>query len=83
MRLRGSPCSRFGEQDDPMTDSHAPIRYHDGVETPADDEDQVIDAIIASTTRESKTTAAHYEHAVRASYAKPSQGLLATPGTHR
>ena len=55
-----------------MTDRAAPIRYHEGVETPAADEDRVIGEIIASMTRESETTAARYKHAVRASHAKIS-----------
>jgi len=46
------------------------LRYHDGIETPAPDENETIDAIIASMTRESETTAARYGHAVRASHAK-------------
>lgn len=48
------------------------LRYHDKIETPAPDEDEVIDEIIASMTRESETTAARYKHAVRASHAKVS-----------
>ena len=48
------------------------LRYHDGVETPAPDEAETIDAIIASMTRESETTAKRYGHAVRASHAKIS-----------
>ncbi|MCJ2111807.1 catalase family protein [Methylobacterium sp. E-025] len=55
-----------------MTDRATPIRYHDNVETPAPDENHVIDEIIASMTRESETTAARYKHAVRASHAKIS-----------
>ena len=48
------------------------LRYHDGIETPAPDENDTIDAIIASMTRESETTASRYGHAVRASHAKVS-----------
>ncbi|WP_092041461.1 catalase family protein [Methylobacterium pseudosasicola] len=48
------------------------LRYHDGIETLAPDENETIDAIIASMTRESETTAARYGHAVRASHAKVS-----------
>ncbi|WP_375465083.1 catalase family protein [uncultured Methylobacterium sp.] len=55
-----------------MRDQRAPILYHDGVETPAPDEDQVIGEIITSMTRESEATAARYKHAVRASHAKIS-----------
>ena len=55
-----------------MPTTAAPIRYHDGIETPAVDEDETIDEIIASMTRESETTAKRYDHAVRASHAKVS-----------
>ena len=55
-----------------MTGTTTYLRYHDGIETPAPDEDAVIDEIIASMTRESETTAARYKHAVRASHAKVS-----------
>jgi len=48
------------------------LRYHDGIETPAPDEDRVIEEIIASMTRESEVTAKRYDHAVRASHAKVS-----------
>jgi hypothetical protein len=48
------------------------LRYHDGIETPAPDEPETIDAIIASMTRESEITAKRYGHAVRASHAKIS-----------
>lgn len=48
------------------------LRYHDGIETPAPDESETIDAIIASMTGESETTAARYGYAVRASHAKVS-----------
>ena len=51
------------------------VRYSDDVETVAPDEDQVIDAIIASMTHESQITTDRYHHAVRASHAK-SHGLL-------
>ena len=52
--------------------TNPPIRYHDGIEVPAPDENETIDAIIASMTRESETTAKRYDHAVRASHAKVS-----------
>lgn len=55
-----------------MSDAPAPLRYHDGIETPDPDEARTIDAIIASMTRESETTSARYGHAVRASHAKVS-----------
>ena len=58
--------------DDRITDQRAPLHYHDRIETPAIDEDKIIDAIIASMTRESETTADRYKHAVRASHAKVS-----------
>lgn len=61
-----------------MTDVRAPIRYHDKIETPAIDEDETIDAIIASMTRESETTAERYKHAVRASHAKVSGVAVGT-----
>jgi hypothetical protein len=48
------------------------LRYHDKIETPAPDEDETIDKIIASMTRESEITADRYKHAVRASHAKVS-----------
>ncbi len=54
------------------------LRYHDGIETPAPDEQQTIDAIIASMTRESETTASRYGHAVRASHAKVSGVVTGT-----
>lgn len=53
-----------------MSESY--VRYHDKVEMPAPDEAETIDAIIASMTRESETTAERYGHAVRASHAKVS-----------
>ena len=59
------------------------LRYHDRIETPAPDENETIDAIIASMTRESETTAERYRHAVRASHAKISGvavGELTVPG---
>ncbi|MCJ2032216.1 catalase family protein [Methylobacterium sp. J-043] len=52
--------------------SAAPIRYHDGIETPSPDENEIIDRIIASMTHESEITAERYGHAVRASHAKIS-----------
>ncbi len=55
-----------------MAHTNGFVRYHDGIETPAADEDEVIEAIIASMRRESETTAARYQHAVRASHAKVS-----------
>ena len=55
-----------------MTLSMTPIRYHDGIETPAPDEAETIDKIIASMTHESEITAERYGHAVRASHAKVS-----------
>ncbi len=50
----------------------SPIRYHDGIETPAPDEAETIEKIIASMTHESEITAERYGHAVRASHAKIS-----------
>ncbi|GJD49826.1 hypothetical protein OPKNFCMD_2560 [Methylobacterium crusticola] len=58
-----------------MTTDTPYLRYRDGIETPRDDEDRTIAAIIASMTRESETVAARHGHAVRASHAK-SSGLL-------
>jgi hypothetical protein len=54
------------------------LRYHDEIETPAPDEEQTIEAIIASMTRESETTASRYGHAVRASHAKVSGVVTGT-----
>ena len=51
------------------------VRYSGAVERPLPDEDETIDRIIASMTRESETTAGRYGRAVRASHAK-STGLL-------
>jgi len=51
------------------------VSYSDDVETIAPDEQETIDAIIASMTHESQITAERYQHAVRASHAK-SHGLL-------
>lgn len=62
---------------------NTPIRYHDGIEVPAPDEEETFDRIIASMTRESETTAERYDHAVRASHAKVSGvavGELHIPG---
>ncbi len=50
------------------------IRYADSLETPAADEGQVIEGIIASMTRESRTVAERDGQTVRASHAK-STGL--------
>ncbi|KAB1073007.1 catalase family protein [Methylobacterium planeticum] len=61
-----------------MSDARTPIRYHDGVETPAPDEAETIEAIIASMTRESQKTSERYGHAVRASHAKVSGVALGT-----
>ena len=51
------------------------VRYVAGVEHIADGEDETVEAIIASMTRESDITADRYKHAVRTSHAK-SHGLL-------
>ena len=61
-----------------MSQHRGPIRYHDGIETPAPDEAETVAAIIASMTRESETTAARYQHAVRASHAKVSGVAVGT-----
>ena len=58
-----------------MTGHHAYVRYSPEVETRHPDEDEVIEKIIASMTRESEVTAGRHNHAVRASHAK-STGLL-------
>ena len=58
-----------------MAEQRAFVRYSDGVEERTPGEDETIERIIASMTRESETTAARYNHAVRASHAK-STGLL-------
>ena len=55
-----------------MNQPRTPIRYHAGIETPAPDEAETIDAIIASMTSESEKTHRRYGHAVRASHAKVS-----------
>ncbi len=51
------------------------VHYGPSVETIAPDEDQTIEAIIASMTHESQITNERYHHAIRASHAK-SHGLL-------
>lgn len=56
-----------------MTQAYVP--YTDDLEQPSVEENQTIDAIIASMTRESEVTAERYQHAVRASHAK-STALL-------
>ncbi|AWN43740.1 catalase family protein [Methylobacterium durans] len=61
-----------------MTQTSHPIRYHDGIETPAPDEAETIAKIIASMTRESEKTADRYGHAVRASHAKVSGVAVGT-----
>ena len=58
-----------------MPEQRAFVRYSDSIERPAPDEDETIERIIASMTRESEITAGRYNHAVRASHAK-STGLL-------
>ena len=58
-----------------MTEPTTFVRYSDGIETVAPDEQDTVEAIIASMTRESEITAERYHHAVRASHAK-SHGLL-------
>ncbi len=58
-----------------MPEHRVHVRYSDAVEERAPDEDEAIDRIIASMTRESQTTTERYNHAVRASHAK-STGLL-------
>ena len=58
-----------------MTEQRAFVRYSDDVEKRSLDEDETIERIIASMTRESGITAGRYNHAVRASHAK-STGLL-------
>ena len=40
-----------------MTETTSFVRYADGLETPAADEDEVIDGIIASMTHESQIVA--------------------------
>ena len=61
-----------------MFDPRGPIRYHDGIEMPAPNEAETVDAIIASMTRESEKTADRYGHAVRASHAKVSGVAVGT-----
>ena len=51
------------------------VRYQDSLERVPDGEQQAIDAIVASMTRESEVVASRHGHAVRASHAK-SHGLL-------
>ncbi len=58
-----------------MPEQKSFVRYSEQVERRAPDEDDTIDRIIASMTRESEVTAGRYGHAVRASHAK-STGLL-------
>ncbi len=58
-----------------MADANSYVRYGDHVETVGQDEAQVIDAIIATMTRESRTVAERDGQTVRASHAK-STGLL-------
>ncbi len=58
-----------------MPEQRAFVRYGDRVEERAPDEDETVERIIASMTRESEVTAGRYNHAVRASHAK-STGLL-------
>ena len=58
-----------------MTEPTNFVRYSDRIETVAPDEQETVDAIIASMTHESEITAERYRHAVRASHAK-SHGLL-------
>ena len=58
-----------------MTDTTSFVRYADGLETPAPDEGEVIDGIIASMTHESQIVADRDGQTVRASHAK-STGLV-------
>lgn len=51
------------------------VRYQDSIEHVPEGEQQAVDEIIASMTRESEIVAARHGHAVRASHAK-SHGLL-------
>ena len=57
-----------------MTDAAHYLSYADDIETPAADEDEVIDGIIASMTHESRIVADRDGRTVRASHAK-STGL--------
>ena len=50
-------------------------RYAPDVEQVSPDENETIEAIVASMSHESEITAERYKHAVRASHAK-SHGLL-------
>ena len=58
-----------------MATNRSYVRYVAGLEHIPDGEDDAIEAVIASMTRESEITAGRYKHAVRASHAK-SHGLL-------
>lgn len=58
-----------------MSKHVVPIRYASDIETPAPDEAEAIDGIIAAMTHQSEIVAAREKHAVRASHAK-STGLV-------